>query len=166
MTANEVAAYFKSYLEAISGWEGKVYTHPLDIKEKKDLQQYAWVWDPEQERYITNCWFISRTSARPVRGGAQRGIPLMKGAFLETYTLDGWYDFYGWNGESEEAFQSLVDSVMAKLLAQITIGQAADEVTLLEVNVPRIELREFGPVLCHHCEIALTVEHVKSVSYT
>ena len=165
MTSNEVAVYIKSYLEGISGWVGKVYTHPLDIKEKDQLQQYAWVWDPSLERYITNCWFISRTAARPVRGGAQRGIPLMKGAFLETYTIDGWYDFYGWSGESERAFQSLVDSVMDRLLPQISIGQVSDEVTLLEINVPRIELREFGPILCHHCQVTLTVEHVKSPSY-
>jgi hypothetical protein len=70
------------------------------------------------------------------------------------------YKLHGYLGlqdlmASEKTFQSLIDAICAAFADTPRLGGATNSHEFIQVNV--IEPRMFGGVLCHFCEMSLTV---------
>jgi len=57
---------------------------------------------------------------------------------------------------SELVFQDLVDAVVAAFRSNYQLNGAANHTTPMQA--PVIDLRMFGAVLCHYCELTMTAE--------
>lgn len=75
------------------------------------------------------------------------------------FTIRGIHSYYD-NEDSETEFGILVYTVMTALRSQITFSQGPTRVLPFsaEVNLPIVELRQFGSTLCHYCEIRFSIE--------
>jgi len=151
-----------SKLKGISGI-GKVYDHPLNLRDPAKFKSATTVTDPETGNPIVNVWFVERISSRDTRGGAAPRVGLAQAVRREVYRIIGLYSFAK-DGATIFDFNNLIENILEEFLPTITLGNP-DWVTET-LDVTTIDYREFGDVLCHFTEMRLAVEWRKTgISY-
>lgn len=144
MSLSLIRTQIKTKLEAISGVE-KVY----------DYKRFCSDWATYKDLFIkdsrVNTWEIERKSfSRMARGGS--------GDVEDTtheFVIRGFYSFYDALA-TEKTFQDLVETICADFINDPTLSGKAKI-----VHVPitgTFNIGKLGDVLCHVCEISVTIE--------
>ena len=109
-------------------------------------------------------WIVTMEAAMPIQGTVERS---RYGAIRRTYNvlvvgLLGLSD----SATTEATFLNLMEAVMDALDGRTDLGlTAVEDYGVGPANLKVYDIRQFGSVICHYCEIALAVETEKAVSY-
>ena len=109
-------------------------------------------------------WIITMDGGQPIVGMVERS---RYGAIRRTYNvlvigIMGLSD----SANTETTFLNLMEAVMDAMDGRTDLGlTAVEDYGVGPASLKVYDIRQFGSVLCHYCEIALAVETEKAVSY-
>ena len=147
----------KSLLEA-AGAEN-VFDYDPNFKSPSEFKDLATGWDDDSNLPLLHAWFMTRVSIKDERGGGGSSVCTGEQLRHDSYKIEGFYG-YGRGGKTYYDWQTLIESVMDALLANVSLGD------LLEApSAPEISYRELGDYLCHYVRIDAPVARRLALTY-
>lgn len=154
MPQSLIRAQIKIILEAVTGI-GRVYDY---LRWATDWTTILSLFKPAGQDKI-NAWMITRKATGERWGTIARLEDVHSFMIIGVYSHDD-------QSASEKTFQDLIDAIQAKFrdyedlngTCLTTAPQSGDYSDKAGIQVLTVEIRMFGGVLCHYCELGLGVE--------
>lgn len=149
MSEVTIRAGIKTELDAISGI-GKVYNR---LRWANDWQALLKLFKTVGDKI--NAWMITRIQLEAETSNKTNDTATHK------YKIIGFYGFRDADA-TEIVFNALIESIRAAFRANYKLSGAAFDTEPMQVAI--IDLREFGGVLCHYCELTYEAQELENWS--
>jgi hypothetical protein len=145
-------------LQAVDYVENVKKYKPVAATDEQVKDLLPFTYDADNELRL-NFWCVYRSNVRINR----EGVPMSEQWWIHTITTEGWISTKDW-GESLEEFEGIVDNVLQKVSAHISLGLSDD--TYHGAPSAAINTEIVGGVFCHHVTITADVHTRVTVNYT
>jgi len=144
-----IRAQIKSILSGVTG-----------VSNVHDYQRWADRWDAflsyfKDSNDTINGWTITREKTPALCASVTHDER------RHAFRIRGYYGLRDAD-ETEITFQALIEAVCAAFRAKRTLNSTAEDTDPVQVEI--VELRVFGTVLCHYCELLLVAEEFEDWS--